>query len=207
MVLENLCTPALIYVFFSLAHITIDTLKGFYNMALMKFGVGFIFTLLLNYLCQKGLGIVSWFIVFIPFILMTVIITILLMVFGIDPRTGKINLPSENQQLRYYDAREESRKMYSLTENTNNLHKEIDMDDDAFLFENNKDIDIEKKINNQFQKENRVEYNNLENNNKELEAVESTKITKKMKNSINNNLLSTYYNNYNNENVNTIQNS
>ena len=48
-----------------------------------------IFTLLLNYLCSQGLGVISWIIVFIPFILMTVIVTLLLVVFGLDPLTGK----------------------------------------------------------------------------------------------------------------------
>ena len=43
-------------------------------------------------MCQSGLGIVSWIIVFIPFILMTVIVAMLLMLFGLDPRTGKLKI-------------------------------------------------------------------------------------------------------------------
>ena len=50
-----------------------------------------IFTILLNILCDMGLGIISWFIVFIPFIFMTVIVTLLLFVFGLDPKKGKYN--------------------------------------------------------------------------------------------------------------------
>ena len=49
-----------------------------------------IFTLLLNHLCQRGLGLVSWLIVFIPFLLMTIIVTMLLVMFGLDPETGKL---------------------------------------------------------------------------------------------------------------------
>lgn len=90
MVLQNLCTPALIYFIFSFVQIGIDTLKGLFNTALVKLFVSLIITFLLNYLCSKGLGIISWFIVFIPFILMSLIITILLLVFGLDPATGKI---------------------------------------------------------------------------------------------------------------------
>jgi len=61
-----------------------------YNTALVKFIVMIIFTFLLNLLCQRGLTIISWFIVFIPFITMTVITTLLLIIFGLSPFTGKI---------------------------------------------------------------------------------------------------------------------
>ena len=90
MVFKNLCSPALIYLIFSITQIVIDTVKGFYNMALMKIWVSFVFTIFLNYLCQSGLGIISWLIVFIPFILMSLIVAILLLVLGLDPTTGKI---------------------------------------------------------------------------------------------------------------------
>jgi len=94
--LETLCPPALIYVIFSLIQIMIDSSKGLYNTAFIKFWVTIIFTILLNYLCNTGLGIVSWIIVFIPFILMSVVITLLLLTFGLNPSTGKLNLPNKN---------------------------------------------------------------------------------------------------------------
>jgi hypothetical protein len=53
-------------------------------------------TFLLNALCQGGLSIISWFIVFIPFILMSVIVTMLLYVFGLDVATGKLNYNCQN---------------------------------------------------------------------------------------------------------------
>jgi hypothetical protein len=43
-----------------------------------------IFTILLNILCEKGMTPISWLIVFIPFILMTLIITILLYVLKVN---------------------------------------------------------------------------------------------------------------------------
>lgn len=89
MVLESICSPALIYLIFSTTQIIIDTIKGMYNLAFMKFWVTIIFTLLLNTLCQRGLGVISWFIVFIPFILMTVVVSMLLLMFGLDPITGR----------------------------------------------------------------------------------------------------------------------
>jgi len=92
MVFTELCPPALIYLVFSITQIVIDSVKGMYNTALVKIWVSFIFTILLNYLCQLGLGIISWFIVFIPFVLMTIIVGILLLMFGLDPATGKIKV-------------------------------------------------------------------------------------------------------------------
>ena len=92
----NLCAPALIYLAFSLTQIIIDTFKGLYNTAFFKFIVMIIITILLNALCISGMGIISWIIVFIPFILMSVIVTILLYVFGLDPATGKLNINCDN---------------------------------------------------------------------------------------------------------------
>ena len=92
----NLCAPALIYLAFSLTQIIIDTFKGLYNTAFFKFIVMIIITILLNALCVSGMGIISWIIVFIPFILMSVIVTILLYVFGLDPATGKLNINCDN---------------------------------------------------------------------------------------------------------------
>ena len=92
MILNKICAPALLYVAFSMAQIIIDIFKRMYNTAFFKFIVMIIFTFALNFLCNKGLGIVSWFIVFVPFIMMTVITTILLYVFGMDPQSGKLKI-------------------------------------------------------------------------------------------------------------------
>ena len=87
----KICPPAIIYLIFSITQIIIDMFKGLYNTAFFKLIVTIMVTLLLNILCQEGLSIISWFIVFIPFILMTVIVSILLYVFGLNIATGKIN--------------------------------------------------------------------------------------------------------------------
>jgi hypothetical protein len=86
----NLCAPAIIYLIFSTTQILIDTFKGLYNTAVVKVIVTIMVTLLLNILCEKGLNIVSWIIVFIPFMLMTVIVSMILYIFGLDTATGKI---------------------------------------------------------------------------------------------------------------------
>ena len=143
MAFENICPPALIYIFFSLTQIIIDTTNGLYNTAFMKLWVSSIFTILLNYLCASGLGIISWFIVFIPFILMTVIITMLLLVFGLDPASGKAILKYNNnvQQPKPIDYRLDSAKKSkislsntynttssSTTNDKKNVPHDIDMD-------------------------------------------------------------------------------
>ena len=88
--MEKLCPPAAIFLVFMIIQISIDSAKGYLNSALMKVWVGILLTILLNYLCSSGLGIVSWLFIFIPFVLMTVIITVLLFMFGLDPKTGRV---------------------------------------------------------------------------------------------------------------------
>jgi hypothetical protein len=86
----NICPPALIYLAFSLTQIIIDTFKGLYNTAFFKVIVMIIITILLNTLCQGGMSIISWIIVFVPFMFMSVIVGILLYVFGLDAATGTL---------------------------------------------------------------------------------------------------------------------
>ena len=92
MILKSLCPPALIYLIFSVTQIGIDVVKGYFNTALMKVWQSIIFTILLQFLCNAGLGIISWIIVFVPFMLMTVITIMLLTVFGLDPKSGKLKV-------------------------------------------------------------------------------------------------------------------
>ena len=109
MAVERLCPPAAIFLVFMVVQIGIDITKGFLNSAMIKAWVGIIFTILLNYLCNRGLGIVSWIIIFIPFLLMTVIISVLLFVFGLNPSSGKIRLEPEER-----DGKKILEKKYEL---------------------------------------------------------------------------------------------
>jgi predicted membrane protein len=70
-------------------------------MALVKIFVTFIFTIVLNSLCESGLGLISWIIVFIPFILMTLVVAILLLMFGLDPATGQKKI-KENEKYPHH---------------------------------------------------------------------------------------------------------
>ena len=87
--MNKLCAPAIIYLIFSITQIMIDTYKGLYNTVAIKTIVTIMLTLLLNILCERGLGVISWIIVFVPFIFMTVIVSLLLYAFGLDVASGK----------------------------------------------------------------------------------------------------------------------
>ena len=86
--MKNLCMPALIYFIYSFSQVILDSGKGYYNLAIMKLVVTILFTLMLNILCENKLTFVSWLIILIPFILMSMIVSIILMFFGLDPLTG-----------------------------------------------------------------------------------------------------------------------
>lgn len=104
--MEQLCAPALIYLIFSLTQILIDTFNGLYNTVFMKIIVMIMITFLLQILCRSGLNAVSWLIVFIPFIFMTVIVTLLLYYFGLNASTGRINTTckSKNEPVKQEDS-------------------------------------------------------------------------------------------------------
>ena len=92
-----------------------DSLKGLYNVAFVKLFISLLFTILLNHLCLRGLGIISWIIVFIPFMLMSLIVALLLTMFGLDPSTGKLNVNKENEaKQRELDAREKAILEYGM---------------------------------------------------------------------------------------------
>ena len=114
MALENVCTPVILYIIFTITQIIIDTFKGMYNTALSKFIIMIGFVLILNILCEKGLGVISWLIVFIPFIMMTAISTLLLITFGFSPSKGKINYnidyPKDEDNIRTTDLIQRNQK-------------------------------------------------------------------------------------------------
>ena len=102
MIIESLCPPAVLYLGFSVIQIIIDLFRGHQNSALLKVVVMIIFTILLNQLCMGGLTILSWFIVFIPFIMMTYVTTILLYVFGLNPSKGKSQPKQPDPRSRHH---------------------------------------------------------------------------------------------------------
>lgn len=108
MIFQYVCPPAALYLAFSFIQILIDMFRGEMNIAFLKFLVMIVFTIALNMLCTAGLGIISWLIVFIPFILMTYITTILVFVFGI-PKTKDISPGQPDPRLNRKPRNEHSR--------------------------------------------------------------------------------------------------
>tara|TARA_A100001015_G_scaffold281329_1_gene344491 strand:+ start:350 stop:970 length:621 start_codon:yes stop_codon:yes gene_type:complete len=93
---KMMCSPALMFFLFSITEIIIDLYRGLLNTATVKSIVTVVITFLLDTLCKRGYKLVSWLIVFIPFILMTVIITYILLFLGLNPGTGKIKHNKSN---------------------------------------------------------------------------------------------------------------
>lgn len=85
MFLTKLCTPALIYLVFFLTHSLVATFQSKYNHAILQILLGLLMTFLLQILCLRKMDIISWIIVFIPFIFYTYMIMIIYYVFGINP--------------------------------------------------------------------------------------------------------------------------
>tara|TARA_Y100000996_G_scaffold408398_1_gene387402 strand:+ start:184 stop:600 length:417 start_codon:yes stop_codon:yes gene_type:complete len=88
MIIDKLCMPAILYIGFTLIHIVIDIFQKLYNTALLKFILMIIFTTMLDLLCKSGLTLLSWIIVFLPFILLTAITAMLLLSLGLSPEKG-----------------------------------------------------------------------------------------------------------------------
>ena len=130
--LASLCPPAILYLGFSLSHIIIDIFKGMNNTAFFKFIVMVIFTLVLNILCNIGLGVVSWFIVFIPIILMTFITSMLLFVFGLSPKNGKYNYYVDeptyyhsNHQKSHFDPKPKNIHTHKKEKSSPTIHTHV----------------------------------------------------------------------------------
>ena len=115
MITDKLCLPALLYIGFTLTHIVIDLFKKLYNTALLKFILMIIFTVMLNLLCKSGLTVLSWIIVFLPFILLTVITVWLLIALGLSPESGylKYNIKDDSDTI---DGKEEINNYYTENE-------------------------------------------------------------------------------------------
>ena len=90
MTLSILCPPALIYLIFMLVHVIIEMFNGNNKGSLLQLIIGTLITLLLQLLCMKGMNLISWIIVFIPFISYTYMMILLYNAFGIHPKQNQI---------------------------------------------------------------------------------------------------------------------
>ena len=89
MLLNYLCPPALVYVVFFLIQIVIELGNNRYKQALVQSIICIIFTCILQIFCNANLSIVAWILVFIPIIMYTYMVLLILMVFQLNPDGAK----------------------------------------------------------------------------------------------------------------------
>ena len=82
------------------------------------------FTILLHLLCRRGLGVISWMIVFIPFISLSFLTAILLFVFGLNPSSGRIQQIDTRPSKR--DIRRSIRRENRFRRDVRDLENESD---------------------------------------------------------------------------------
>ena len=144
---ESLCAPALIFLILTVIQVLIDIFKSYYNEAFIKFISMILITLLLNILCKKGLATIAWLMVFIPFILMTIISIVLVVVFGLNPADGDYTV-----NVKDVDDNNNNDNVDNDNDNDNDddndNDNDDDNDDDNNIDYNNNDItnDYDKKI-------------------------------------------------------------
>lgn len=66
--IEDLCPPALLYLVFLVVQLGLDFANGLWVTMVLKTLLGLATVVVLDLLCGMGLGVVSWFLVAIPFI-------------------------------------------------------------------------------------------------------------------------------------------
>lgn len=102
---SSLCPPAMLYLGFSIIQIIVDLFRSDHVTAFFKFLITLVFLFILQNLCDSGLSIISWFIVFIPFIMMTYVSSIVLYLFGMKPtdKSGKITKGNKEPEPDYFN--------------------------------------------------------------------------------------------------------
>ena len=143
MITDKLCLPALLYIGFTLTHIVIDLFKKLYNTALLKFILMIIFTVMLNLLCKSGLTVLSWIIVFLPFILLTVITVWLLIALGLSPEAGYLKYNIKNDD----DVNTEETNMNSEGTLANTEETTINTEETVASTEETTDVVVENMFN------------------------------------------------------------
>lgn len=67
--IEDLCPPALLYLIFLVVQLGFDLANGLFVTMTIKALLGLAAVVVLDLLCGLGLGVVSWFLVAVPFII------------------------------------------------------------------------------------------------------------------------------------------
>ncbi len=84
--LENLCTPAILFIFLMMFHLIFELYDKEYSMAMMAVVLAVLVVLCIQILCLSGLGLIAWILVFMPLIVYTYMGFLLFVIFGTDPK-------------------------------------------------------------------------------------------------------------------------
>lgn len=139
MFITGLCGPGLLYIGFSLIQIFIDIYNGVMNAAFLKFIIMIVFTLIINILCDLGFSVIAWLLVFIPIIMMTIISTLLLQVFGLDSENKSLNTKRITKDISNIAINERETEILNSQESTSINNNRIDRDELRSKFYNNID--------------------------------------------------------------------
>lgn len=127
--LNNLCGPAILFIGFSLIQILIDLYSNEFYKSFIKFIAMIVFSLILNILCNLNLHVIAWFIVFIPIIMMTLISTLLLKTFGINPDNellqNEVKNPSRAQIEISNNLLATNEDLYTENVDTNRIDRDL----------------------------------------------------------------------------------
>ena len=97
---KQICPPALIFVIYMAIQVVIDIFQGYFNTAIVKIVILFIFGAGLNMLCQEGFTVVAWVLIFIPFVLMSLIVVIIL--YMLDKKETVGNVETEEDRKKHH---------------------------------------------------------------------------------------------------------
>lgn len=88
--LDGLCSPVILYVAFSIAHVVSDLSLGMTGQAVTRSAIAVLIAFVLQLMCERGMSIVSWIIVFIPFVSMGLLTALAVAAFNLGDERGPI---------------------------------------------------------------------------------------------------------------------
>lgn len=94
-VLDNNCSPSLLYFVFTLIYTSIDLYNAKYTEAGVKLIIMIIMVVILNILCNRGLKILAYLVVFLPLIFMFHLSGLVLYIFNEKPNLLDSDLDSD----------------------------------------------------------------------------------------------------------------
>ena len=94
----QICPPALIFVIYMTIQVVIDIFQGFYNRSFVKIVLLFLIGGGLNVLCENGYTIVAWVLVFVPFVLMSLVVVLILFLLKKKETSGDVKTKKDKEE-------------------------------------------------------------------------------------------------------------